>query len=185
MIKGKVEGIHTASQAAERVTPRDEVVVVEKRGIKGDRYYEGKGTFSKSNSKYAEGSSTSGRDLTLIEAEVVEAVFKEYQIEIKPGGHRRNITTRGVALNHLVGKKFRIGEVMCKGVCLCTPCHHMESLNSKGAKTQTKYNNKGCGMETHKSKGVREALIHRGGLRADILEGGVIKVGATIEEVIE
>jgi hypothetical protein len=164
MIKGKVEAIHTASQAAEGVTPRDEVVVVEKRGIKGDRYYEGKGTFSKSNNRYAEGSSTNGRDLTLIEAEAVDAVFKDYQIEIKPGAHRRNITTRGVALNHLVGKKFRIGEVTCKGVCLCTPCNHMESLTSNG---------------------VRNALAHRGGLRADILEGGVIKVGAEIEEVIE
>jgi len=163
MIKGIVDAIHIASQSAEKVTPREEILVIEGRGIEGDRYYEGKGTFSKSN-RYAEGSSTNGRDLTLIEAEAVDAVLKDYQIEIKPGAHRRNITTKGVALNHLVGKKFRIGEVTCKGVCLCTPCRHMESLTSKG---------------------VMKALAHRGGLRADILEGGVIKVGSNIEEVIE
>ena len=163
MIKGAVDAIHIASQGAEKVTPREEIVVIEGRGIEGDRYYEGKGTFSKSN-RYAEGSSTNGRDLTLIEVEAVDAVLKDYQIEIKPGAHRRNITTRGVALNHLVGKKFRIGEVMCKGVCLCIPCRHMESLTSKG---------------------VMKALAHRGGLRADILEGGVIKVGSVVEEVAE
>ena len=159
MIKGTVDAIHIASQAAEKVTPMEEIVVIEGRGIEGDRYYEGEGTFSKSN-RYAEGSSTNGRDLTLIEAESVDAVFKEYQIEIKPGAHRRNITTRGVALNDLVGKKFRIGEVVCKGVCLCTPCRHMEALTTKG---------------------VMEALENRGGLRADILEGGAIKIGAEVE----
>ena len=163
MIKGTVELIHTASQGAEKVTSREEIVVIAGRGIEGDRYYEGKGTFSKSN-RYAEGSDTNGRDLTLIEAEAVEGVLNEYQIEIEPGTHRRNITTRGVALNDLVGKKFRIGEVVCKGICLCTPCRHMEALTTKG---------------------VMEALENRGGLRADILGGGVIKVGAMVEEIAE
>ena len=163
MIKGSVELIHTASQGAGKITQMEEIVVIAGRGIEGDRYYEGNGTFSKSN-RYADKSSTDGRDLTLIEAEAVEAVFKEQHIEIDPGTHRRNITTRGVALNDLVGKKFRIGGVICKGICLCTPCRHMEALTSKG----------GMG-----------ALENRGGLRADILEGGVIKVGEEIEEIVE
>ena len=94
----------------------------------------------------------------------MEGVLNEYQIEIEPGTHRRNITTRGVSLNDLVGKKFRIGEVVCKGICLCTPCRHMEALTTKG---------------------VMEALENRGGLRADILGGGVIKVGTMIEEIAE
>ena len=75
---------------------------------------------------------------------------------------RRNVVTRGIALNHLVGKRFRVGEVLLQGIRLCEPCDHLESLTRPG---------------------VRQALLHRGGLRAQILEGGVIRVGDPIAPV--
>ena len=78
---------------------------------------------------------------------------------IEPIETRRNVVTRGVALNHLVGKRFRVGEVMLQGIRLCEPCEHLESLTRPG---------------------VRAALVHRGGLRAQILEGGAIRVGDSI-----
>jgi MOSC domain-containing protein YiiM len=94
--------------------------------------------------------------------ESVEAIEREAGIELEPGEHRRNITTAGVALNHLVGERFRVGDVVCLGVRLCEPCNHLESLTSDG---------------------VVAALTHRGGLRADIEESGAIRVGDTVERV--
>ncbi|MGH7178665.1 MAG: MOSC domain-containing protein, partial [Tepidisphaeraceae bacterium] len=121
------------------------------RGLQGDRYFDRSGTFS---SKPGD-----GRQITLIEAEALEAILRESDIALPPQQSRRNILTRGVALNHLVGREFRIGSVNCMGVRLCEPCGHLEKLTRQG---------------------VRAALIHRGGLRADILTDGVICVGDVI-----
>lgn len=145
---GTVESIHVAPEGEAEVEAVGSVEAVAGRGLRGDRYFEGSGTFSETVD--------TGRDLTLIEAEAVEAIERESGIELDPGEHRRNVTTRDVALNHLVGGRFRVGEVVCAGVRLCEPCAHLESLTEEGT---------------------REALLHRGGLRADVVEGGTIAVG--------
>jgi MOSC domain-containing protein YiiM len=104
----------------------------------------------------------SGRDITLIETEALEALEAEHGIELGPGESRRQIHTRGIRLNPLVGKRFRVGEVECVGVELCEPCNHLQSLTQPG---------------------VLRGLVHRGGLRADILSGGTIRSGDSVREV--
>jgi MOSC domain-containing protein YiiM len=91
--------------------------------------------------------------------EAVEGLRRDYQIELDPAQSRRNIVTRGIALNHLVEQEFRVGDVVLRGTRLCEPCVHMEKLTVKGA---------------------LRGLIHRGGLRAEIVKGGTIRVGDRI-----
>jgi MOSC domain-containing protein YiiM len=122
------------------------------KGLEGDRYYSKLGTYSNE--------AGSGRDVTLIEVEAIEALKREYRVELEPGQARRNIVTRGVALNHFVEREFRIGDVVLCGTRLCEPCAHMEKLTVKGA---------------------MRGLIHRGGLRAEIVKGGTIRIGDVIE----
>ena len=101
-----------------------------------------------------------GRDITLIEAEAIEALAAETGIELGPGEPRRNVVTRGIDLDDLIGKPFRIGELRCVGVEPCDPCRHLESLTQPG---------------------VLKGLARRGGLRADVLRGGEIAVGDPVE----
>jgi MOSC domain-containing protein YiiM len=149
---GTVEAIHVAPEAAAPMEARESVDAVAGRGLRGDRYFEESGTFSDTPG--------SGRHLTLVEAEAMEAVEREAGISLDFADHRRNLTTRGVALNHLVERRFRVGDVVCAGTRLCEPCAHLESLTEEG---------------------VGEALVHRGGLRADVVEGGTIRVDDVIE----
>jgi MOSC domain-containing protein YiiM len=100
-----------------------------------------------------------GADLTLIEAEALEAVNEETDLELTHEESRRNVLTRGIRLNDLVGTKFRVGEVECLGVELCDPCAHLQSVTRPG---------------------VLRALVNRGGLRADALSSGTIAVGDSI-----
>jgi MOSC domain-containing protein YiiM len=125
--------------------------VVVGSGLEGDRYYSKLGTYSNQPG--------SGRDVTLIEIEAIEGLKRDYQVQLDPAQSRRNIVTRGVALNHLVEQEFRIGDVVLRGTRLCEPCAHMEKLTVKGA---------------------MQGLIHRGGLRAEIVKGGMIRVGDAI-----
>jgi MOSC domain-containing protein YiiM len=97
----------------------------------------------------------------LIEAEAIEAFGHEFQIDFDLGASRRNIVTRGVPLNHLVGKEFWIGEVKARGIKLCEPCSHLQRLSHPK---------------------VLPGLVHRGGLRAQILTEGTIRVGQTVKE---
>jgi MOSC domain-containing protein YiiM len=97
--------------------------------------------------------------VTLIESEAIDAVNRDYAMRIDPIETRRNILTRGVALNHLVGKEFSVGNVRLRGLELCEPCKHLEGMTRPG---------------------VMRALVHRGGLRAQILQGGVVSVGDSI-----
>ncbi len=121
------------------------------KGLEGDRYSNQLGTFSDQPG--------TGREITLIEIEAIEALKRDYDIELEARLTRRNLVTRGVALNHLVNREFKIGEVSLRGTRLCEPCTHMEKL-------------------TH--KGVIRGLVHRGGLRADIIAGGTLRVGDRI-----
>jgi hypothetical protein len=155
MNSGTVEAIHIAPDAEAELQALDDAEAVAGRGLKGDRYYKETGTFT----NWEPGERPNGSDLTLIEAEAVEAIERDADIRLALGEHRRNITTRNVALNHLVGERFKIGDVLCRGDRLCEPCSHIESLTQDG---------------------IRRALLHRGGLRADILEDGVINMNDTI-----
>jgi hypothetical protein len=124
------------------------------RGLEGDRYFERRGTFSSAHSR--------GHDLTLIEAEVLDELSFPGG-RLSPEEARRNIVTRGIDLNALVGERFRIGDVECFGQRLCEPCAHLERLTATAGKP-----------------GTLRALIHKGGLRADVLSDGEIQVGQPI-----
>jgi MOSC domain-containing protein YiiM len=152
MWNGKVHAIHIAAAAEAPVKALEQVAAIPGAGLEGDRYAAQQGTFSKPKPEY---------ELTLIEAEAIEAMRRDYQIEIGPGESRRNITTSGVPLNHLVGREFTIGEVRIRGIRLCEPCDHLQRLTGKS---------------------VIKGLLHRGGLRAQILTPGTIHVGDAIRE---
>lgn len=148
---GKVQSIHLADKESAPVHAVEEARAHAGKGLEGDRYYSMTGTFKKMEPK---------RQVTFIEAEAFDALLRDYDIAMEPGEARRNIVTRGVALNHLVGREFTVGEVRLRGLKLCEPCSHMEKLAGKP---------------------VREPLKHRGGLRAEILTSGRIKVGDVVD----
>jgi MOSC domain-containing protein YiiM len=152
---GQIAFIQIAPMATGKLVSVPEVRAVAGEGLEGDRYFKKIGTYSKTPG--------GGRQITLVELESVEALKRDLKIELEPTQTRRNIVTRDVPLNHLVGQQFRLGrEVRLQGVRLCEPCDYLESLTLKG---------------------VREGLLHRAGLRADILSGGTIKVGDPITPV--
>lgn len=151
---GEVVHIFLAEAPRLPLAPAQEARVVAGRGIEGDRYFYGTGTFWKKD--------TPDRHVTLIEIEALEALERDYGVRIGPHQSRRNIVTRGVALNHLVGREFKVGEVTLRGIRLCEPCAHLESLTSKETRT---------------------GLVHRGGLRAAIVTEGTIRVGDEVHEV--
>lgn len=122
------------------------------RGLEGDRYYSKKGTFWKDEPD---------REVTLIESESFEGMKRESGLDLHPSEGRRNIVTRGVALNHLVGQEFNVGVVRMRGLRLCEPCSHLAKISEQ--------------------PGILGGLIHRGGLRAQILNDGIINVGDVIE----
>ena len=152
MFQGKVVSIHLAEKAGIPMDSRQSADAIVERGLKGDRYFDGVGYWSKHPNV--------GREITLIEIEAIEALAQEKKIVIEPGAARRNVVTRGVPLNHLVGLEFQVGAVRLRGKRLCEPCDYLEGLTTKGVLT---------------------GLIHRGGLRADIISGGTIRVGDEIK----
>src|SRR5437588_12564161 len=115
---GRVEGIHVAISEGEPMRAADRIRVLAGIGLEGDRYATGRGHFS--------GTPGTGRALTLIEAEVLESLRESLGIALRPGEARRNVTTRGIALNALVGRRFRIGSVLCEGTRVCGPCSLLE-----------------------------------------------------------
>lgn len=160
---GRIRAIHVATEQGAPPRARDRVRAFAGRGLEEDRYCLPDAEAEPTGGESAAGTfaDREGSDLTLIEHEALEAVARDYDIELEPGVHRRNLTTEGVALNHLDGTRFRIGDVVCEGVELCEPCSYLERHLAEA--------------------GVREALVHRGGLRARILEGGVLTVGDRFE----
>jgi MOSC domain-containing protein YiiM len=149
---GVVAALFIAPEALESMTAVPEVQALAGYGLKGDRYSREAGTFSKKSPS---------NHLTLIEEEALAAASRDYSLAIAAEETRRNVLTCGIALNHLVGREFRIGEVRARGIRLCEPCEHLERQTVKK---------------------VIKALLHRGGLRAEILTDGVIKVGDVITE---
>lgn len=151
MWQGSVVSIHIATEAAGPMVTVAEARATPGKGLEGDRYFKAAGTYSDRPGP--------GRQVTLIEVEAMEALARDAGIQLAPSETRRNIATRGVPLNHLVGQEFRVGEVLVRGIRLCEPCRHLEGLVQKS---------------------VLAPLVHRGGLRVDILSGGVIRVGDVI-----
>src|SRR5205823_3611879 len=147
MESGRVEHIHLASGAAEPMRAVTRVRALPGVGLEGDRYSVGMGYYSKIPG--------TGRQLTLIEAEMLDWLRATLGVDIGAGEARRNLTTRGLSLNPLVGKRFWIGGVLCEGVRFCDPCKYLEDLIGKP---------------------LLKPLVDRAGLRADILQGGEISV---------
>ena len=155
-LRGEVAAIAVADTATGPMRLVEQADALAGRGLSGDRYAAKAGTFTPA------GGSGSGYDLTLIEAEALDEL-------VLPGAGpprlRRGPTEcrhPWIDLNALVGRRFRIGEVECTGERLCEPCAHLERLTTKG---------------------VLRGLIHRGGLRADVLNDGRIETGAVIETI--
>ncbi len=140
---GAVERIWISPSAGEPAQSVESVRALAGQGLEGDRHVNGTGTFA---------SGVPGSALTLVEAEVCES----FAPPLDPGEHRRNVLTRGIELNRLVGHEFKIGAVRCRGMRLCEPC---------------------TVVQRYASRPVLRELVHRGGLRADILEDGLIRVG--------
>lgn len=143
---GRVEAIWVSPSAGAPATASDAVRALPGRGLDGDRHVTGQGTFP---------SGLPGSALTLIEAEVCES----FDPPLGPDDHRRNVLTRGVTLNDLVGHEFTVGAVRCRGMRLCEPC---------------------TVVQRYAGRPVLRALVHRGGLRADILSDGEIRAGDEI-----
>lgn len=151
MWQGSVVSIHVTGAAGQPMETVPEARAVAGRGLEGDRYFLGAGYYSPHPSE-------GGRELTLIEAETLEALAA-HGIKLFAAESRRNIATSGAPLNHLVGREFQVGPVRMRGTRLCEPCKYLEGLTQAG---------------------VMAALIHRGGLRARILTDGLIRVGDPI-----
>jgi MOSC domain-containing protein YiiM len=152
---GTLAGIFIAPSAKAAMVSVSEVRAIPSRGLEGDRYFHAAGTFSRGHEPDAE--------LTLIEAEAIEALAREQSRSLEPADSRRNLVTRDVALNDLVGREFMVGEVRVLGHRLCEPCQHLQRLTGHPA--------------------ILKGLLHRGGLRAQILDEGILRVGDAIRPV--
>ena len=152
MTKAAVVHIHICPKAEQPMVAVHEVRAEPGRGLEGDRYAEHAGTYSDTPG--------SGRQVTLVASEALEQAEREQGVRLAPGESRRNITTRGVDLNALVEREFRVGDVVLRGTRLCEPCEYLQGLTGQD--------------------GLLKALVHRGGLRCDIVRGGTIHVGDEI-----
>lgn len=143
---GRVEGIFISPERGLLPEPVESVRALAGRGLEGNRYF-------------FQSDAPPGTALTLIAAEAVEAMEREDGISIEPHESRRNVVTRGIDVNELVGKTFRIGDVECRGIELCEPCTHLQAMTKPG---------------------IIKGLAHRGGLNADILSDGEIRIGDAV-----
>ena len=139
----RVEAIHLGAVEAGELRPVESARALAGKGLEGDRHFH-------------EDGAPPGQALTLVEAENVE------DVGLPSGATRRQVTVRGVDLNALLGKRFRVGEVECYGVELCEPCTHLQSLTRPG---------------------IIKELTHRAGINADILTDGKISVGDELVEL--
>ncbi len=154
MFTGKLISIYITPAAGMTMQAVNQVAAIAGKGLEGDRYNSDTGMYSDKPGPDCQ--------VTLIEIEALEALQEEAGIVLPPGETRRNLVTNGVPLNHLVGKQFRVGNVILRGVRLCEPCKYLES------KTQP---------------GIQAALVHRGGLRAEILGAGTLHPGDVITTI--
>jgi MOSC domain-containing protein YiiM len=151
-MNGQVVSIHITPKAEAPMTAVDRVRAEAGLGLEGDRYHAHTGTYSETPG--------TGRDVTFIASEAIEEVARDHGITLAPGESRRNVTTKGIDLNALVDQEFRVGDVVLRGMRLCEPCEYLQEHTGKD--------------------GLLKALVHRGGLRAEIVRGGTIRVGDEI-----
>lgn len=146
MTPGTVTAIHLAPGFGEPVHPVERVEAVAGTGLVGDRYFEP--------------GAEPARQLTLVEAEELQRLADEHGIALPPGGSRRQLTTTGVRLNDLVGRRFRVGPVECRGIELCEPCNDLRKATGE--------------------PGLLRAFVHRAGLNAELVTSGEIAVGDAV-----
>ncbi len=152
--RGRVVEINISAEHEVLPAPVESVRAVAGRGLEGDRnFYQGEGAQPERD-----------KELTLIATEALGALAAEHGIELTAAESRRNVATRGIDLNQLEGKPFRVGDVECEGIELCEPCNHLQGLTQAG---------------------VLRGLVHRGGLRAAILSDGEISVGDEVAPLSE
>ena len=149
---GELLSVHITAQACGSMDALGEARLVAGVGITGDRYATRRGTYSARHNV--------DRQVTLIEVESLQALARDHDVELAPHEHRRNLTTRDVPLNHLVGQYFRIGECVLYGGRLNIPCQHLDNLVGKK---------------------VFRLLINRSGLNCRIIVGGIVRVGDHID----
>jgi MOSC domain-containing protein YiiM len=146
---GRVEAINITAEHGELPVPVERVRAFAGKGLEGNRHF------------FADGGAPPGQAITLIAAEALEAFEAETGIPLTAAESRRNVLVRGVDVNALVGKRFRIGAVECEGTELCEPCTHLEGMTRPG---------------------VIKGMVHRAGLNADVLSDGEIAVGDAVAE---
>jgi MOSC domain-containing protein YiiM len=152
MWQGQLLSIHTTLRARAPMLEQITATLIAGVGIDGDRYAKGvdTGTYS---------AQPDVREVTLIEVETLEALLRDHDITLSAQEHRRNLTTRDVPLNHLVGRQFSVGEVLLEGGRLNTPCRYIDVITGKT---------------------ICDLLEHRSGLNCRILTGGMIRPGDSI-----
>jgi RimJ/RimL family protein N-acetyltransferase len=149
---GSVLAIYVAATSSLPMQPLPRAELERGCGIRGDRYYARTGTFSKAAMR-------PDQEITLIESEEIDAFNRSTGLALDYGAPRRNVVTRGVRLNDLVGTRFSVGDALLEGIRLCEPCAHLASVVSEK---------------------VLPGLVHRAGLRAKILRDGIVEPGDSI-----
>lgn len=151
---GTVEHIHIASEAAKPMVALATAEIIVGQGIAGDRYANKSGRYSDYPG--------AGRHVTIIEIEVLEDIAQFLGIGFLPHESRRNLTTRGIRLNPLIGKKVQMGPVVLDVIRFCDPCAYLQTMLGEP---------------------VLKPLVDRAGIRCDVITGGQIKVGDSITVV--
>ena len=154
--QGVVRFLHKTPRAFLPMRTFPEIELIAGRGIDGDRYLIGQETGFYSHKP------EEGRQITLFEMETLEALKRDHGIDMLPEEHRRNVTVEGVPLNHLVGRRFRLGETIVEATRLSTPCRHIEEILGKP---------------------VFDPMINRSGLNCKIIVGGTLRVGDTVRPI--
>lgn len=154
-MSGKIVKLLISKDSKSAMLNVNQIVLEAGKGIFGDRYYNQEGTFSN------KGEIEPDRDVTLIEIEKIDALNKEHNLDITAEDLRRNIVVSNCDLNSLVDKEFQIGEVVLKGLRLCEPCKYLsDKLNEKKVLTE---------------------MVHKAGLRAQIIKSGSIDLNSQVE----
>ena len=154
-MSGKIAKLLISKDTQSDMLNVNQIVLEIGKGIFGDRYYNQEGTFSN------KGEIEPDRDVTLIEIEKIDALNKENDLNITAEDFRRNIVVSNCDLNSLVGKEFQIGEVVLKGLRLCEPCKYLSNkLDNEQVLSQ---------------------MVHKAGLRAQIIKGGSIDLNSQVE----
>ena len=154
-MSGKIVKLLISKDPKSTMLSLNQIVLEAGKGIFGDRYYNQEGTFSN------KGEIEPDRDVTLIEIEKIDALNKEHNLDITAEDLRRNIVVSNCDLNSLVDKEFQIGEVVLKGLRLCEPCKYLsDKLNEKKVLIE---------------------MVHKAGLRAQIIKSGSIDLNSQVE----